>query len=48
MKFETSAILSLDSFIAMRSKSYSYSHAKEIIQKPKQKGTQHTPHYEVY
>ena len=43
MKIETSPIIELDNFVAMRSKSYSFSY--KTIQKSKQKGIQHTPPY---
>ena len=42
MKLETSRVLMLDSFIALRSKSYSYSYANEIKQKANQKRAHHT------
>ena len=45
MKIETSPIIEIDNFVALRSKSYSFSY-KDIqsdIQKAKQKGIQHTP-----
>ena len=40
MKMETSTIIELDNFEALRSKSYSFRYG---IQKSKQKGIQHTP-----
>ena len=40
-KIETSPILELDNFVALRSKSYSFSN--KTLQKAKQKGIQHTP-----
>ena len=43
MKIETSPIIELDNFVALRSKSYSSSY--KTIQKSKQKGIQHTPSY---
>ena len=42
MKLETSPIIELDNFVALRSNSYSFSYKKKI-QKSKQKGIQHTP-----
>ena len=52
MNRETSTVLMLDSFIALRWKSYSYSYANPngIIQKKKtkQKGVLHAPHYEDF
>ena len=47
MKIETSPVLVLDTFTAMRSKSYSFSY-NSIIQKAKQKGTQKAPKCEEY
>ena len=41
MKIETSPIIQSDNFVALRSKSYSFSYKE--IQKAKQKGLQHTP-----
>ena len=41
MKIETSSVLVLDSFTALRSRSYSFSY--NDIQKAKQKGIQKTP-----
>ena len=46
MKIETSSVLVLDSFIALRSKSYSFSY--NSIQKAKQKGIQKAPKCEEY
>ena len=45
MIIETSPIIELDNFIALRSKSYSFSYknAQKTVQKSKQKGIQHTP-----
>ena len=45
MKIETSPIIELDNFVALRSKSYSFSYknAQKTVQKSKQKGIQHTP-----
>ena len=54
MKIETSPVLVLDSFVALRSKSYSFSYnsipngtqsASGIVEKATQKGIQHTPKY---
>ena len=55
MKIETSSIIELDNFVALRSKSYSFSYGsaqkltqeakQRTIQKSKQKGIQHTPIY---
>ena len=51
MKIETSPIIELDNFLALRSKSYSFSYGatqktvQKVTQKAKQKGIQHTPHY---
>ena len=42
MKKETSPIFELDNFVALRTKSYSFSYQNKI-QKSKQKGIQHTP-----
>ena len=47
MKIETSPVLVLDTFTALRSKSYSFSYNK-IIQKAKQKGIQKAPKCEHY
>ena len=46
MKIETSPILTLDNFIALRSKSYCYSY--DNIEKGRQKGIQKTPDNEDY
>ena len=46
MKIETSPVLVLDSFVALRSKSYSFSY--NDIRKSKQKGIQHTLKYADY
>ena len=46
MKIETSPVLVLDSFTALRSKSYSFSY--NSIQKAKQKGIQKAPECEDY
>ena len=46
MKIETSPVLVLDTFTALRSKSYSFSYNN--IQKAKQKGIQKAPKYEEY
>ena len=46
MKIETSPVLVLDTFTALRSKSYSFSYNN--IQKAKQKGIQKTPKCEHY
>ena len=46
MKIETSPVLVLDSFIVLRSKSYSFSN--NTIQKAKQQGIQNTPKYADY
>ena len=45
MKIETSPIIELDNFVALRSKSYSFSFksSRKVTQKSKQKGLQHTP-----
>ena len=45
LKIETSPIIELDNFVALRSKSYSFSYknAQKTVQKSKQKGIQHTP-----
>ena len=50
MKIETSPIIELDNFIALRSKSYSFSYknAQKTVQKSKQKGIQHTPIYSQF
>ena len=57
MKIETSPVLVLDSFVALRSKSYSFSYtsipngtqsATGIVEEAKQKGIQHTPKYADY
>ena len=47
MKIETSPIIELDNFVALRSKSYSFSYknAQKTVQKSKQKGIQNTPPY---
>ena len=47
MKIETSPIFELDNFVALRSKSYSFSYGvtRKTVQKSKQKGIQHTPPY---
>ena len=47
MKIETSPIIELDNFVALRSKSYSFSYGgnQKTVQKSKQKGIQHTPPY---
>ena len=47
MKIETSPIIELDNFVALRSKSYSFSYGatQSTVQKSKQKGIQHTPPY---
>ena len=51
MKIETSPIIELDNFVALRSKSYSSSYGatqktvQMVTQKAKQKGIQHTPPY---
>ena len=47
MKIETSLIIELDNFVALRSKSYSFSYknAQKTVQKSKRKGIQHTPPY---
>ena len=47
MKIETSPIIELDNFVALRSKSYSFSYknAQKTVQKSKQKGITHTPPY---
>ena len=48
---ETSPIIELDNFVALRSKSYSFSYGatqrtvQKVTQKAKQKGIQHTPPY---
>ena len=46
MKIETSPIIELDNFVALRSKSYSFSYG--TTQKSKQKGIQHTPPYSQF
>ena len=46
MKIETSAVLVLDSFTALRSKSYSFSY--NDFKKSKQKGIQNAPECEDY
>ena len=46
MKIETSPVLVLDSFTALRSKSYSFSYNN--VQKSKQKGIQNAPECEDY
>ena len=46
MKIETSPILTLDNFIALRSKSYCYSY--DNIEKGRQKGIQKTPDNDEY
>ena len=43
MKIKTSPIIELDNFVALRSKSYSFSYG--TVKKSKQKGIQHTPPY---
>ena len=55
MKIETSPIIELDNFIALRSKSYSFSYGssvqkatQKLTQKSKQKGIQHTPIYSQF
>ena len=58
MKIETSPIIELDNFVALRSKSYSISYGsaqkltqeakQRTIQKSKQKGIQHTPIYSQF
>ena len=49
MKIETSPVLVLDLFTALRSKSYSFSYNKNNnIQKAKQKGIQRAPNCEEY
>ena len=51
MKIETSPIIELDNFLALRSKLYSFSYGatqkltQKTVQKSKQKGIQHTPPY---
>ena len=47
MKIETSPIIDSDNFVALRSKSYSFSYGatQKTVQKSKQKGIQHTPPY---
>ena len=46
MKIETSPVLALDNFVALRSKSYAYSYG--ATQKSKQKGIQKSPKKESY
>ena len=57
MKIETSPVLVLHNFVALRSKSYSFSYhsipngtqsTSGIVEKAKQKGIQHTPKYADY
>ena len=54
MKIETSPIIELDNFVALRSKSYSFSYKnaqearQSTVQKSKQKGVQHTPIYSKF
>ena len=51
MKIETSPIIELDNFVALRSKSYSFSYGSTVqktVQKSKQKGIQHTPIYSQF
>ena len=54
MKKETSPIIELDNFIALRSKSYSFSYGasqaatQKTVQKSKQKGIQQTPVYSQF
>ena len=54
MKIETSPIIELDNFVALRSKSYSFSYGatqstvQKVTQKRKQKGIQHTPIYSQF
>ena len=47
MKLETSPIIELDNFVALRSKSYSFSYGatQKTVQKSKQERIQHTPPY---
>ena len=47
MKIETSPIIELDNFVALRSKScsFSYKNEQKTVQKSKQKGIQQTPPY---
>ena len=47
MEIESSPIIELDNFVALRSKSYSFSYknAQKTVQKSKRKGIQHTPPY---
>ena len=47
MKLETSLVLALDNFVALRSKSYSFSYNNKNIQKAKQK-KQKAPNSEDY
>ena len=50
MKIETSPIFELDNFIALTSKSYSFSYknAQKTVQKSKQEEIQHTPIYSQF
>ena len=58
MKIETSPFIELDNFLALRSKSYSFSYknaqeatrqlTQRTVQKSKQKGIQHTPIYSQF
>ena len=54
MKIETSPIIELHNFVALRSKSYSFSYVaaqkatQKTVQKSKQKGIQHTPIYSQF
>ena len=54
MKLETSPIIELDNFVALRSKSYPFSYGatqstvQKATQKSKQKGIQHTPIYSQF
>ena len=50
MKIETSPVIELDNFVALRSKSYSFSYknAQKTVQKSKQKGIQHTSIYSQF
>ena len=54
MKIETSPIIELDNFVALRSKSYSFSYKnaqearQSTVPKSKQKGIQHTPIYSQF
>ena len=47
MEIKTTPIIELDNFVALRSKSYSFSYGatQKTVQKSKQKGIQHTPPY---